>query len=75
MNMKRTPAMYRVFDTVCIVIRSEAAHLDACMRGTPTKLVVGMEYAISLHTHEPGKESGLNLARYPHPDGAAGVAR
>jgi len=39
------------------------------------KLTVGMEYAISLFTHEPGNESGLDLARYPHPDGAAGVAR
>jgi hypothetical protein len=34
-----------------------------------------MEYAISLLMHEPGKESGLDLVRYPHPDGAAGVAR
>jgi len=38
-------------------------------------LAVGMEYAISLLMHEPGKESGLDLVRYPHPDGAAGVAR
>jgi hypothetical protein len=67
--------MYRVFDTVCIVIRSEAAHLDARMRGTPNKAQVGMEYAISLLMHEPDKVSGLSLARYPHPDGAAGVTR
>ncbi|TDY52255.1 hypothetical protein BX592_105139 [Paraburkholderia rhizosphaerae] len=67
--------MYRVFDTVCIVIRSEAEHLDAGPRGTPQMRAVGMEYAISLFTHEPGNESGLVLARYPHPDGAAGVAR
>jgi hypothetical protein len=51
--------MYRVFDTVCIVIRSEAAHLDAVKRGTPLMRTVGMEYAISLHTHELGNEPGL----------------
>jgi hypothetical protein len=33
---------------------------------------VGMEYAISLHTHESGNEPGAAIARYPHPDGAAG---
>jgi hypothetical protein len=52
--------MYRVFDTVCIVIRSEAEHLDAQTRGTPNMRAVGMDYAISLHTHEPGNESGLD---------------
>jgi hypothetical protein len=71
--------MYRAFDTGCIVIRSEAAHLDAVSRPpmprfphTHMNCTVGMEYAISLHTHESGNEPGAAIARYPHPDGAAG---